>query len=170
MTSTKYDNIKNYESTKMVVLANSFMYKAPHRDHFVRRLSERLPFIALSVVLTNCCHNTWKTDKVHDFLLTCVDDLSTFSDIPKWRQRMTSYLGCARWLANRTGHTRILKGHRHDWWCLFTISFFPKLLYISSMKPSQNRMTIFKLIVLGIELHATFEEREKINKRTLNFN
>ena len=22
----------------------------------------------------------------------------------------------------------LLKGHRHDWWCLFTISFFPKLL------------------------------------------
>ena len=36
----------------------------------------------------------------------------------------------------------------------------PKLLYISSMKPSQNRTTIFKLIVLGKEIHAEFEERE----------
>ena len=62
-----------------------------------------------------------------------------------------------------------LKGHRHDRWCLFTISFFPKLLYISSMKPSQNRTTIFKLIVHVIELHAAFDEREN-KKRTLNFN
>ena len=61
-------------------------------------------------------------------------------------------------------HHPNLKGHRHDWWCLFTISFFPKLLYISSMKPSQNRATIFKRIVHGIELHAAFEERE--NKQT----
>ena len=57
-----------------------------------------------------------------------------------------------------------LKGHRHDWWCLFTISFFPKLLYISSMKPSQNRTTISKLIVQEIELHAAFEERENKQK------
>ena len=57
-----------------------------------------------------------------------------------------------------------LKGHRHDWWSLFTISSFPKLLYISSMKSSENRTTIFKLIVLGIELHAAFEERENKQK------
>ena len=57
-----------------------------------------------------------------------------------------------------------LKGHRHDWWCLFTISFFPKLLYISSMNPSNIRTTIFKLIVHGIELHAAFEERENKQK------
>ena len=53
-----------------------------------------------------------------------------------------------------------LKGHRHDWWCLFTISFFLKLKYISSMKSSQNRTIIFKLIVHGIELHGTYKERE----------
>ena len=57
-----------------------------------------------------------------------------------------------------------LKGQRHDWGCLFKISFFPKLLYISSMNPSQNRTTIFKLIVHGIELHAVFEERENKQK------
>ena len=57
-----------------------------------------------------------------------------------------------------------LKGHRHDWCCLFTISFFPKLFDISSMKPSQNKSTIFKLIVHGIELHAAFEERENKQK------
>ena len=32
------------------------------------------------------------------------------------------------------------------------------------MKPSQNRTTIFKLIVHGIELHAAFEERENKQK------
>ena len=32
------------------------------------------------------------------------------------------------------------------------------------MKPSLNRTTIFKLIVHGIELHATFEERENKQK------
>ena len=36
----------------------------------------------------------------------------------------------------------------------------PKFYNISSMKPSLNRTTIFKLIVHGIELHAAFEERE----------
>ena len=32
------------------------------------------------------------------------------------------------------------------------------------MKPSQKRTTILKLIVHGIELHATFEERENKQK------
>ena len=32
------------------------------------------------------------------------------------------------------------------------------------MKPSQNRTTIFKLIVHGIELQAAFEERENKQK------
>ena len=32
------------------------------------------------------------------------------------------------------------------------------------MKPSLNRMAIVKLIVHGIELHATFEERENKEK------
>ena len=32
------------------------------------------------------------------------------------------------------------------------------------MKQSQNRTTIFKLIVHGIELHAAFEERENKQK------
>ena len=32
------------------------------------------------------------------------------------------------------------------------------------MKPSQNRTTIFKLIVHGIEVHAAFEERESKQK------
>ena len=32
------------------------------------------------------------------------------------------------------------------------------------MKPSQNRTTIFKLIVHGVELHAAFEERENKQK------
>ena len=50
------------------------------------------------------------------------------------------------------------KGLGHDWWSLFTISFYPKLLYISS---------IFKPNVHGIELQAVFEERE--NEITLNF-
>ena len=57
-----------------------------------------------------------------------------------------------------------LKGLGHDWWSLFTISFYPKLLYISSMKPSLNRTTIFILIAYGIELHAAFEERENKQK------
>ena len=57
-----------------------------------------------------------------------------------------------------------LKGLGHDWWRLFTISFYPKLLYISSMKPSLNRTTIFKLIVHRIELHAAFDERENTQK------
>ena len=34
------------------------------------------------------------------------------------------------------------------------------------MKPSQNRTTIFKLIVHGIELHAAFEGRENKQKNT----
>ena len=47
----------------------------------------------------------------------------------------------------------------------FVYNFFlPKLLYISSMKPSLNRTTIFKLIVHGIELHAAFEKRENKQK------
>ena len=42
----------------------------------------------------------------------------------------------------------------------FVYNFFlPKLLYISSMKPSLNRTTIFKRILHGIELHTAFEER-----------
>ena len=40
------------------------------------------------------------------------------------------------------------------------LQFLSKLLYISSMKPSQSRTTIFKLIVHGIELHEAFTERE----------
>ena len=36
--------------------------------------------------------------------------------------------------------------------------------YISSMKTSQNRTTILKLIVHGIELHAAFEGRENKQK------
>ena len=57
-----------------------------------------------------------------------------------------------------------LKGLGHDWLRLFTISFYPKLSYYSSMKRSLNRTTIFKLIVHGIELHAAFEEREHKQK------
>ena len=57
-----------------------------------------------------------------------------------------------------------LKGHRHDWWSLFTFSFYPQIFYISRMKPSLNRTTIFKLIVHGIELHAAFEKRENKQK------
>ena len=60
----------------------------------------------------------------------------------------------------------LLKGLGHDWWSLFTIFFYPKLLYISSMKPSLNRKIIFKLIVHRIELHAGFEERENKQKNT----
>ena len=36
------------------------------------------------------------------------------------------------------------------------------------MKPSQNRTTIFKLIVHGIELHVAFEERD-IKKKNAKF-
>ena len=42
--------------------------------------------------------------------------------------------------------------------------FLPKTFYISSMKPSLNRTTIFKLIVYWIELHVAFEERENKQK------
>ena len=42
--------------------------------------------------------------------------------------------------------------------------FYAKLLYISSMKRSLNRTTIFKLIVHEIELYAAFEERENKQK------
>ena len=59
-----------------------------------------------------------------------------------------------------------LKGHRHDWWSLFKISFYPKLLYSSSMKSSVNRTTTFTLIVHGIELHAAFEESENKQKKS----
>ena len=41
------------------------------------------------------------------------------------------------------------------------IFFLHQILYISRMKPSLNRTTIFKLIVHGIELHATFEKKRK---------
>ena len=44
------------------------------------------------------------------------------------------------------------------------IFFLHRILYISRMKPSLNRTTIFKLIVHGIELHATFEKRENKQK------
>ena len=61
----------------------------------------------------NCRRNSWKTDKVYDFLqsakLTCVDDLWTqkMENPPvqwytKWCQQMMSNRGCVRWLANRT--------------------------------------------------------------------
>ena len=43
------------------------------------------------------------------------------------------------------------------------ISFYPKLLYISSMKSYLNRTTILKLILHGIELHAAFEQRGTLN-------
>ena len=43
---------------------------------------------------------------------------------------------------------------------MFTIFLYTKLLYISSMRPSLNKTTIFKLIVRGIEQHLAFEERE----------
>ena len=47
----------------------------------------------------------------------------------------------------------------------FVYNFFlPQILYISRMKPSLNRTTIFKLIVHGIELHAAFDERENKQK------
>ena len=46
----------------------------------------------------------------------------------------------------------------------FTISFYSKLLYSSSMKASVNRTTHFTLIVHWIELHAAFEERENKQK------
>ena len=36
---------------------------------------------------------------------------------------------------------------------------YPKRLLISSMKPSLNRTTFFKIIVHEIELHAAFEEK-----------
>ena len=42
--------------------------------------------------------------------------------------------------------------------------FLSQILYISRMKPSLNRTTIFKLIVHGVELHAAFEERENKQK------
>ena len=58
-----------------------------------------------------------------------------------------------------------LKGLGHDWWSLFTISFYPKLLYVSNMKSSFNRTTIFKLIVHRIELHVAFEERGNKQKK-----
>ena len=45
----------------------------------------------------------------------------------------------------------------------------PKFLYISGMKPSQNRTTIFKLIVHEKELHAAFEERENKQKKNAKF-
>ena len=50
---------------------------------------------------------------------------------------------------------------------MFVYNFFlPQILYITRMKPSLNRTTIFKLIVHGIELHAAFEKREnKQNER-----
>ena len=63
-------------------------------------------------------------------------------------------------------HVCLLKGLGHDWWSLFTITLYPKLLYNSSVKPSLNRTTIFKLIVHGIELHAAFEERENKQKNS----
>ena len=47
----------------------------------------------------------------------------------------------------------------------FVYNFFlHQILYISRMKPSLNRTTIFKLIVHGIELHAAFEKRENKQK------
>ena len=47
----------------------------------------------------------------------------------------------------------------------FVYNFFlSQSLYISSMKPSLNRTTIFKPTAHGIELRAAFEEREKINE------
>ena len=75
--------------------------------------------------------------------------------------------GCGRRLKN----IRSLKGHGHDSWSLFTISFYPKLLYISSMKKSLSRTTIINLIVHGIEPHTKFEEREnkQKNKRVMQF-
>ena len=60
----------------------------------------------------------------------------------------------------------ILKGTLTRLVKLLTISFYPELLYISSMKPTFNRTTIFKIIVHGIELHASFEERENKQKNT----
>ena len=54
-----------------------------------------------------------------------------------------------------------LKRLVHDWQIKFVYNFFlTKTLYISSVKPYLMRMTIFKLIVHGIELRAAFEERE----------
>ena len=38
--------------------------------------------------------------------------------------------------------------------------FLPLTLYIQQYEPSLNMSTIFKRILLGIELRATFEERE----------
>ena len=47
----------------------------------------------------------------------------------------------------------------------FVYNFFlPQILYISRMKTSLNRTTIFKLIVHGIELYAAFEKRENKQK------
>ena len=68
---------------------------------------------------------------------------------------LASRLVSANSVQGRRG--KYLKGLVHD---LFTISFYPKVLYNSSMKPSLNRTTVFKLIVHGIELRAAFEERE----------
>ena len=56
-----------------------------------------------------------------------------------------------------------LKGYWHDWWSLFTISFYPKLFNNSSMKPSVNRTTTFTLMVHWIELHSAFEENKQKN-------
>ena len=42
--------------------------------------------------------------------------------------------------------------------------FLPQILYISRMKSSLNKTTIFKLMVHGIELRAAFEERENKQK------
>ena len=61
-------------------------------------------------------------------------------------------------------YLEFLKELGHNWWSLFTIAFYPKILYISSMKPFLNRTTIFKLIVHEIELHSAFEERENKQK------
>ena len=84
-----------------------------------------------------------------------------------WNERK-SHQKTNLWASSRLGLTH-LKGHGHDWWSLFTISFYTKLLYISSMKQSLKRMTIFKLILHWVELHAAFEERENKQKNAKFF-
>ena len=53
----------------------------------------------------------------------------------------------------------------------FVYNFFlPQTLYISSMKPSFNRTTIFKLIVQEIKLRAIFQGRENKQKQDKSSN
>ena len=55
--------------------------------------------------------------------------------------------------------------------CLFSISFLPQTLQINSIRSSEIRTTISKLIVMGKVLRATREKNNrKIEEMPLNFN